>query len=326
MAPERFEGRDSGRASDVYSLGVVLYRLVSHRFPIEAKDHAELSAKQRRGERVPLRDVRPELPQAFVQVIERALHPDPEQRYSTMGQMEQALAAARGITVLPDRPSRLRMTLDTPWFKATVALSIALAAGIYLVNVPGRALRVETSLYRLGDGIEERLLPGAAIAPGDQLFLEVESAEAINLYVLNEDEIGEAWVLFPLPSLDLANPLPAATRHRLPGPAAGTDRFWSVTSAGGAERFLVIASREPLPEFEQAIAGVPLAGSGAPSGEGTQSAQRLRGVGGLSDPSGPADGDAGSSISGIVRGLKGKAADTSGIVVWEIELRNPGSR
>jgi tRNA A-37 threonylcarbamoyl transferase component Bud32 len=324
MAPERFTGKDSGRASDIYSLGVVLYRLVTRRFPIEVSDFAELAAKQARGERVPLRDVRPDLPQAFVQVVERALEHDPARRYATVGEMERALTAARGAPVVDDKLRPRRPWWDHPLFRGAVVVGAALVLGTWLANLP-RSFHVETSLYRAGVGTEERLLPGGKVAPGDDLFLEIKGSTEMNVYVLNEDEAGEAFVLFPLPNLDLQNPLAADSLHRLPGTIQGKSNYWTVTSAGGTERFLVIASRNALEVFEQEIAGVPRARLAGGVKISTQGMERLRGIGGLTEASPPDGDDARRPFTGLLQGIQQRASTESGIWTWEIRLDNPDS-
>ena len=73
MAPELFESRPPSVASDIYSLGVLLFYLLSGRVPVQGETIAELKDAHRRGTRVRLRDLRPELPDAVVQVVERAI-------------------------------------------------------------------------------------------------------------------------------------------------------------------------------------------------------------------------------------------------------------
>ena len=68
MPPEVFRGEEPGVAADIYSLGVVLYRLVSGRFPVEGRSEAELREKHARGESTPLVDLRDDLPLQFAAV------------------------------------------------------------------------------------------------------------------------------------------------------------------------------------------------------------------------------------------------------------------
>jgi serine/threonine-protein kinase len=97
MAPEILAGRSASVASDIYSLGVLLYHLVTLRYPIEADDLDALRAAHAAGLAQLLSDVRPDLPQAFVHVVNRALDPDPARRYRSAGAMQADLASALGF-------------------------------------------------------------------------------------------------------------------------------------------------------------------------------------------------------------------------------------
>lgn len=96
MAPEVLLQGVSEPASDQYSLGVLLFFLMTGEFPIVGVSLDELTEKLRRGERRSLRDVRPDLPMQFIEVVERALEGDPAARYAGMGEMERALTAVIG--------------------------------------------------------------------------------------------------------------------------------------------------------------------------------------------------------------------------------------
>jgi eukaryotic-like serine/threonine-protein kinase len=99
MAPELLEGAAPTAASDIYSVGVLLYFLVTGVYPARAPSYREVLARHRDGELVPLRDERSDLPAPFLAVVERALAREPAARYASAGAMERALGRAMG-----DRP------------------------------------------------------------------------------------------------------------------------------------------------------------------------------------------------------------------------------
>ncbi len=91
LAPELFGGRPATRASDIYSLGVLLYRMVTREFPVAGADRTEIDRAHREGRVKRLRDARPDLPTSFIQTVERALSPNPAERPQTAGELEAAL-------------------------------------------------------------------------------------------------------------------------------------------------------------------------------------------------------------------------------------------
>ena len=96
MAPEILEGGTATIASDVYSVGVLLFFLLSASLPVEGATVAALKQAHAQGRRRRLRDLRPDVPEAIVQVIERAIAREPSERYQTAGELEHALIAASG--------------------------------------------------------------------------------------------------------------------------------------------------------------------------------------------------------------------------------------
>jgi serine/threonine protein kinase len=94
LAPEVLAGGASSVRSDIYSLGVLLFYLVTGTFPVLEKSLDALREAHDRGEVRLLRDLRPALSEVFVQVIDRALLKDPNRRYASAGALEQALQEA----------------------------------------------------------------------------------------------------------------------------------------------------------------------------------------------------------------------------------------
>jgi hypothetical protein len=341
MAPEVLvHGESPQPTSDIYGLGVLLYWLVSARYPVEARDMLELVDKHRRGQSVPLLDARSDLPVGFAQIVERTLAVDPAQRYPSAGEMQRALCAALGAIPQPapgpgregaqaeeekknEEAARKRLKRLILWGGGAVA---ATAVAVYLIlHPPAPPFDVHAALFRAEDQSEERLLPGSRVGVGDRIFLEVEGSLPMYVYVLDADEKGEAYVLM---DPDPKGPLAAGMKHRLPGMQGGRRQFWIVSSAGGRETIFVIASRKILPELERMIAGWPRVSAGGPQSERPGLASldgNPRGIGmqGLEPSDSPTPSD--SLLPNLIHALLGHESESKGIWFWQIHLLNDGS-
>ena len=106
LAPEIFEGLAASERSDIYSVGVLLYHLVTGAFPVSAASVTQLDARHAARARVQLRDARADLPTEFVSVVDRALE-DSDHRYRSAGELEAALVGSLqtgGAAVVHDAP------------------------------------------------------------------------------------------------------------------------------------------------------------------------------------------------------------------------------
>jgi serine/threonine protein kinase/tetratricopeptide (TPR) repeat protein len=91
LAPEILEGAPPSPQSDIYSLGVLMYHLVSGAFPVSAGSLDEFRAHHRAGKRRLLTDLRPDLPASFVKAIDRATAAEPAERPESAGAFEALL-------------------------------------------------------------------------------------------------------------------------------------------------------------------------------------------------------------------------------------------
>jgi serine/threonine-protein kinase len=96
LAPEVFQGRPATVQSDIYSLGVLLYRLLTRAYPVDGTTVEEVRRAHDTGARADLRRLR--VPARFRQVLARALDPRPAARCRSAedfcAEMEIALRAA----------------------------------------------------------------------------------------------------------------------------------------------------------------------------------------------------------------------------------------
>ena len=142
MAPEIFTGAPATPASDVYGLGVLLFFLLSGRLPVEGATMALVRQAHARGERRRLRDLRADVPDGLVQVVERSMDEQPARRYRTAGELEHALANASGaqstLAVSPAStlPSPARATSRRFVLWSTAALLVSAIAVAWYVGRP----------------------------------------------------------------------------------------------------------------------------------------------------------------------------------------------
>jgi tRNA A-37 threonylcarbamoyl transferase component Bud32 len=322
LPPEAFEGLDSGRSADIYALGVCLYRLVSGEYPLEPATAEEMRQAHRERRLVPLRDRNPNLPPAFVGIVERAMSIDPGRRYHSAGEMERELTAFIGARRAPapaQRTGRRQMLLA-----AAAAVVLALVTTFVVREVFG-SFEPETAFFRFNkeQGTEERLVDGVKVAPGDSLLLEVRLDRRTWLYVLNADAAGEQNLLFPVEGLAFDNPVPKGT-HRIPGIVNAEEQYWEITSAGGNETLLVVASRRPVDFIEESIAGLKAVTPGSPIRIADATVgERLRGIGGMAPAPPDEPGSQGGPVEQIRSGVAVRAGEERGMRVWELTLPNP---
>jgi serine/threonine-protein kinase len=93
MAPEQFKNaKGVDHRADIWSLGVILYKLLTNKKPFEGETPFELFEAVTQSRPVSPRSFRPEIPEALEQVIYRCFARDPAQRFQNCAELAMALA------------------------------------------------------------------------------------------------------------------------------------------------------------------------------------------------------------------------------------------
>jgi Protein kinase domain len=147
MAPEVLAGGPASTQSDIYSLGVLLYRMRAGCFPVEAPDFETLRAAHAAGRRTWLTAARLGLHPALVAIVDRCCQAESVARYASASHVEADLTDALRRVVderFPLRPRVLRMVARRRRALHTAAVAgllVSLTMGGLWNTTPGRAMR-----------------------------------------------------------------------------------------------------------------------------------------------------------------------------------------
>jgi serine/threonine-protein kinase len=122
LSPEQAQGAPVTPASDLYSVGIVLYELLTGKVPFSGETPVELAMKHLSKTPEPPSRLRPEVPRDLDFVVMRALAKSPDERYESADEMDADLARiARGVAVSPETEEAATAIIARP---ITVATSI----------------------------------------------------------------------------------------------------------------------------------------------------------------------------------------------------------
>jgi serine/threonine-protein kinase len=352
LAPELFSGAKPSAMSDIYSLGVLLYHLVTNTYPVSGRSRSDVEAAHLAAHRRPLRDARPDLSPAFIDVVERALARDPAHRYRSAGEFGNALASVAGGSYTRDPAPRQRWRTSQLIVAAAVVAGLLVAFNMFgrrvteaprvmtadavnssqpparqlnAISTVGGSYEVTASFYARRDGEDVRLTHGSRVRPGDQLFAVIDASKPVFVYIINRDETGKSFLLFPLTGFNSASPMRTEQMVRLPGTRDGQQHYWQVTSVGGQEHFFLYVTPTRLVDFEQLLAALPRAELGRSVDSlplSTSAIGLLRGVGGLSAAPSSQTASPGNELVDL-QPLSDRHESAEGVWARRVSFQNP---
>jgi serine/threonine-protein kinase len=251
LAPEIFSGAPASERSDLYSLGVLLYHLVTGSFPVRATTIEELQEGLAKGEVVRLRDARADLPTTFVSAVNRAISSDPDRRYASAGAFETDLVNALEDRTPSDRSTPTPGEMDARQLPSGVIEADAGAADGKEARVEAHASRTPAFVTEVGARHwNRRLAAGTAVMVAMVVVAIVSDlwrtravpgtsgATATRLMMPLSVPLSDS----PLPSLAIS---PDATRVVYVGSVKGTTKLYL--------RAMNNIESEPLPGTDGAL-------------------------------------------------------------------------
>jgi len=186
MSPEQAEGQGVDKRTDIYSLGIILYEMITGKVPFEGETTLSILRKHELEPPVPPKEWNPQIPESFNRLILKCLEKKKDRRYQNAGEVLQDLATIPAdVTPSPKVRRRTASKIDIPeepsrfwpWLSAGLILMILLIGG-YLLLRSGRRAVPET----IPDaGIKGRA-QNLAVLPFDRTGLDAgQSASSIDI-------------------------------------------------------------------------------------------------------------------------------------------------
>lgn len=219
ISPEQAQGKPLGAASDLYSLGVTLYELVTGRVPFDGDTPVATALAQVNEEPVPPRQLRGSIPPALEAVILRAMRKNPAERYVSAAEMREDLkrvasgqpavggaygAADDHTSVLPAvertaaRPATAPQIRAIPQRRTSPWVWVAVAAAVVLLGLGiawgmgaiGSSGVVVPALSGLTEEQARAELEAAGLTVGE-VVTENSDTVALGLIIRQDPEAGD---------------------------------------------------------------------------------------------------------------------------------------
>lgn len=182
MSPEQAGGEAVDHRTDLWSLGVVLYEMVTGQRPFRGEREPSLLYAILNERPRPLRELRPAAPPELESIVERLLDKDPGRRYESADEVFAELRLLRGLTVSGStviRPAPAKRS-SWPWTAAALAVALTLAGLLILQSFgQSKASPLQATFTRLTSQDGREVFP--SLSPDGDYFVYARETAPGNL-------------------------------------------------------------------------------------------------------------------------------------------------
>ena len=220
ISPEQARGEKADEKSDLYSVGVVLYEMLTGQVPFDSESAVSIAIKHIGETPRSIRELKPELPRALEQILQKALSKDPADRYQSASEMaadlKRSLTNPRGgfvrnpVMDAQRRKARVRNALAGMLLAAVLGamVLIIVKTGVfdhyfYGVTVPSvvnvseeDALRSLSAFHLVGEATQEysdTVEKGLVISQEPAAESKAMQGDTVRIVV----SLGSQWVAMP---------------------------------------------------------------------------------------------------------------------------------
>jgi len=220
MSPEQIEGKEVNGRSDIFSLGAVLYEMLTGQHAFQGKSQLSVASAILEKEPAPISTIRPMTPPALDHTIRRCLAKDPEERWQTARDLALELKwSAEGGSQMTSAPTGSAKGIRARWR----AVLLWIVTSLLLVAITGLAIwNLKPSLPRTVTRAVITLPPGQRLARLEQPVLALSPDGTHLAYVAVQGGVQQLY-LRAMDSLE-ARPIPGT--EGASGPFFSPDGQW----------------------------------------------------------------------------------------------------